>query len=102
MPLKLGDAVVCAHGSGTLVECGGPDDPCIVEIQIGSVKHDAVFGAMKGNGADSGRVRRPTILFSHGARECRKDQSSESLKAKVATVAAAVQYMPVTGQHDCM
>jgi hypothetical protein len=63
VPLKIGDTVVCAHGTGVLVECGGPDDPCIVEIDIGGLKNDSVFGAMKGNAADSGRVRRPPILF---------------------------------------
>ena len=83
VPLKQGDTVVCAHGTGVLVECEGPDDPCVVEIELGGLKHDAVFGAMKGNDADSGRVRRPPILFSHGARKGRKDQYSSSIKAKV-------------------
>ena len=83
VPLKQGDTVVCAHGTGVLVECEGPDDPCVVEIEIGDVKHGSVFGAMKGNGADSGRVRRVPISFSHGARKGRKDQHSASIKAKV-------------------
>ena len=83
MPLKEGDTVVCAHGTGVLVEREGPDNPCVVEIEIGGLKQVDVLGAMKGNGADSGRVRRPPILFSHGARKGRKDQHSASIKAKV-------------------
>ena len=83
VPLKQGDTVVCAHGTGVLVECEGPDDPCVVEIEIGDVKHDSVFGAMNGNGADSGRVRRVPISFRHGARKGRKDQHSTSIKTKV-------------------
>ena len=53
VPLAKCDTIVCAHGIGVLVECRGPDDPCVVEIEIGDVKHDSVFGAMKGNDAFS-------------------------------------------------
>ena len=87
VPLTEGDTIVCAHGIGVLVECRGPDDPCVVEIEIGDVKHDSVFGAMKGNDALSGCVRRPPILFSRsGARKVRKDSIQPSVKAKVTDI----------------
>lgn len=83
MPVAEGDVVVCAHGTGTLVACDGPDDPCIVEVEIGDVKQDSLFDSMVGNDEGNGRVRRPPILFSHGARKGRKDQITDNLRGKV-------------------
>ena len=78
-----GNVVVCAHGTGTLVACEGPNDPCIVEVEIGDVKQDSLFDSMVGNDEGSGRVRRPPILFSHSACEGRNDQNTDNLRGKV-------------------
>jgi hypothetical protein len=81
-PLVVGDAVACRHGSGTLLGIDGPHDPCKVQIEIGDVKHEAVFTS-PGKGEGGARLRRAPISFKHKKRSQRKDTVPRHVQDKV-------------------
>lgn len=81
-PLLVGDAVACRHGSGTLLDIAGPHDQCKVQIEIGDVKHEAVFTS-PGKGEGGARLHRAPISFKHKKRSQRKDTVPRHVKDKV-------------------
>jgi hypothetical protein len=82
--VAVGDHVDCKHGTGTLVEYSGPNEPCAVRICIGDIEHIAQFDYAK-KGQKGASVRHAAISFAHQPRAERKDKLLDHVKKQVQT-----------------
>ena len=102
-PLKVGDTVVCRHGTGTLVEYSEDEQqPCAVQIRVGAeYTHTSKF---KESGKDKGgaRLRRVPITFGHSGRDTRYDAVSADVVQKVSVyLQCSFNIVAVLFQYTC-
>ena len=85
-PITVGDTVCCKHGTGTLVEYGGPDKPCAVKICVDGSEHISHFDHAKKSTkkcTGGGSIRHAPISFAHDGRKARKDRLPDYVKKQV-------------------
>ena len=85
-PIAVGDTVCCKHGTCTLVEYSGPDNPCAVKICVDDHEHISNFDHAKKSTKKSpggGSIRHAPVSFAHDGRKARKDKLPDYVKKQV-------------------